>query len=131
MTIMAAAKVYRVTGPYVTVRTMTENGPRIIGLYTGARVPDDAEQEWIGNHLRDGLIGEVGAEPPPVSAESVPEAPPASPPGAGGGGGQGEGPQVTATAEATAERESVEADKPKSGGTTRSATASRTTGKGG
>jgi len=102
---------YRVTAPYVTVRTMTENGPRIIGLYKGAVVPDDAAEDWIEAHTRDQLIEEFGAEAAPVSAESVPaeETPPAK-------------------AEASAENK-AETGSGKSGSPARPATASRT-GKG-
>lgn len=50
---------YVVVAPYVTVRTMTEQGPRIIGLYTGAPVPEDAPEEWVKSHAEAGLIAEV------------------------------------------------------------------------
>jgi hypothetical protein len=56
-------KEYTVTGKYVTARTMTTDGWRVVGLMEGARVPPDADPEWIEHHLRKKLIAEVGKEP--------------------------------------------------------------------
>ena len=60
---------YVVTGTYVQVRTMTREGPRIVGLNRDAPVPPDASADWIQGHLGCGLIAEVGesAEAPAES----------------------------------------------------------------
>lgn len=65
-------KQYVVTGAYVTVKTMTHQGPRILGLMAGAPVPVDAGDFWIQHHLDSNLIEEV-PEPEPVKAEVKPE----------------------------------------------------------
>lgn len=54
---------YTVTGKYVTARTMTTDGWRVVGLMEGARVPPDVDDDWIDHHLRKNLIAEVGKEP--------------------------------------------------------------------
>lgn len=60
-----ARKQYSVTGEYVTFKTMTVSGMKVIGLYKGAPVPSDVPQESIDHHLNMGLIEEVpqAAEP--------------------------------------------------------------------
>jgi len=63
---------YVVTGEYVTVRTMTNDGPRIVGLYKGSAVPGDAADDWIAHHLENKLIAVQGGGTA-VTAESVPE----------------------------------------------------------
>jgi hypothetical protein len=65
-----AAKRYRVTGAYVTVKTDTTNGPMVVGLYEGAPVPADASEQWIAHHLENHLIEEV----PQAQVASEPEA---------------------------------------------------------
>jgi hypothetical protein len=61
-----------VTGAYVTVKTSTADGVRVVGLYAGAPWPADADPEATEHHLANGLIAEVGvpakAEPPPPAA---------------------------------------------------------------
>ncbi len=56
---------YRVTGAYVTLKTATPYGPRMMGFQHGAIVPADVPQDQIDHHLRKGLIEQVGgaAEP--------------------------------------------------------------------
>ena len=67
-----ADKHYVVTGAYVTVKTNTPDGVRIVGLYSGSPWPADAAEEATEHHLANGLIAEVGVpakvEPPPHSA---------------------------------------------------------------
>lgn len=65
------AKRYVITGAYVTVKTMTTQGPRIVGMYAGAPWPDDAEAAATQHHLDCGLIEEVPAPAPPVEAPKV------------------------------------------------------------
>jgi hypothetical protein len=57
------AKQYVVTGAYVTVKTNTADGPKLVGLYDGAPWPADAPEEATEHHLREGLIAEVGKAP--------------------------------------------------------------------
>lgn len=57
------AKRYVVTAPYVTVKTMTLEGWRVVGLHEGAPLPADVDQVTIDNLLRKGLAGEVGNLP--------------------------------------------------------------------
>jgi hypothetical protein len=47
---------YRVTGKYITVKTMTQDGPRIVGLHEGAPLPADVSKESIDHHLAVNLI---------------------------------------------------------------------------
>jgi len=70
-----SATAYRVTGAYVTVKTETADGMRIIGLYAGAPVPADASDEWVKHHLSSGLIEEVASPAP--AAEAAEEKTPA------------------------------------------------------
>jgi hypothetical protein len=62
------AKRYRVTGAYATFKTMTVNGPAVLGFYRGSPVPADVEQESIDHHLRLGLIEEVPEDAAPAAA---------------------------------------------------------------
>ncbi len=66
---------YVVTGAYVTVKTVTPDGVRIVGRYAGAPVPPDASPEWITHHLDKGLIAKApeGTPPAPPSAGTVEE----------------------------------------------------------
>lgn len=64
------AKQYVVTGAYVTLKTSTPQGPRILGFYRGAPVPADVSQEQIDHHLNQGLIAEV-ADPAAVPASEL------------------------------------------------------------
>jgi hypothetical protein len=64
-----ADKHYVVTGTYVTVRTGSP--PAVVGLYSGAPWPPDADPDDTRHHLDTGLIAEVGKPPevhPPVGA---------------------------------------------------------------
>jgi hypothetical protein len=58
------AKKYVVSGEYVTVRTMTDQGPTVIGLYRGAQWPEDASKDATEHHLTEGLIKEEGDDTP-------------------------------------------------------------------
>ncbi|SRR6266581_1889937 len=61
---MAEPKKYVVTGKYVTVKTMTTEGIRVIGLYTGAPVPGDVPPDDLAHLLSIGLVHEEGWVPP-------------------------------------------------------------------
>lgn len=61
---------YVVTAPYVTVQTMTTHGKRVIGLHTGAPVPDDAPESWVKGHLEAKMIAEV-TDPSEVGASPL------------------------------------------------------------
>lgn len=50
---------YVVVAPYVTVRTMTMDGPRIIGLFAGAPIPADADPGWCERHAEAKMIAKV------------------------------------------------------------------------
>ena len=54
-----AAKRYVVTAPYVTVVTGTHDGPKLLGFYLGATLPDDVSDESIKHHLDGGMIAEA------------------------------------------------------------------------
>jgi hypothetical protein len=54
---------YRVTGPYVILKTATPNGPQVTGFHKDALVPADVSQEQIDHHLSVGLIEPVDAPP--------------------------------------------------------------------
>lgn len=47
---------YVVAGAYVTVKTMTMEGPRIVGLFAGAPWPADAPLDATQHHLSQRLI---------------------------------------------------------------------------
>jgi len=68
-----AAKQYVVTGAYVTVKTETADGPRVVGLYAGAPWPADAPPEATKHHLENSLIEEVGAPAPAPAAAAKEE----------------------------------------------------------
>jgi hypothetical protein len=53
------AKRYVVTAPYITVVTGTQDGPKLLGFYTGATLPDDVTDESIQHHLRLDMIATV------------------------------------------------------------------------
>lgn len=69
---------YEVTGEYITVKTETANGPRVVGLLKGARVPSDVSEESIAHHLRVGLIAEV--DDVDAEVDDAPVEPPADKP---------------------------------------------------
>jgi hypothetical protein len=52
------AKTYVVTAPYVTVVTGTPDGPKLLGFYAGAHLPDDVSEESLAHHLSLGMIAE-------------------------------------------------------------------------
>jgi hypothetical protein len=54
------AKQFAVTGPYVTVKTMTVDGVKVIGLHRGAPVPQDVDPAHLQHLLDHDLVGEVG-----------------------------------------------------------------------
>jgi hypothetical protein len=70
-----ADKSYVVTAAYVTVKTNTPDGPRIVGRYAGTPVPADAPPEWIAHHLHKHMIAEAppGTPGPPPATGSVAE----------------------------------------------------------
>ena len=53
------APTYVVTAPYITVVTSTHDGPKLLGFYAGAHLPDDVSEESIAHHLRLGMIAEL------------------------------------------------------------------------
>jgi len=55
-------KRYVVTAPYVTLRTMTVEGNRMLGFQAGATVPDDVPEDSFDHHLSHGLIAPAGEE---------------------------------------------------------------------
>src|SRR5690242_5279763 len=59
---------YRVTAPYVTLKTMTENGVRVVGLYAGAPVPFDVPQDSLDHHIRMGMVEEYVLSGPEAAA---------------------------------------------------------------
>lgn len=69
---------YTVKGAYVTCKTMTTEGVRIVGLYAGAPVPGDAEDAWIKHHLDNNLI-EAVPEPEPAAKPAAASHAPARP----------------------------------------------------
>jgi hypothetical protein len=60
-----------VTGAYVTVKTMTMQGPRIVGLFAGAPWPADAPEDSTKHHLSVKLIAEVPEPESPAEPEPV------------------------------------------------------------
>lgn len=67
---------YVVTAPYITVVTGTQDGPKLIGLYTGAPVPADVSDESIKHHLGLGMIAKSGdAEKELAAAPGEPTSP--------------------------------------------------------
>lgn len=56
-------KEYVVTGPYVTMTTMTTQGKRVMGYMDGARVPEDIPVSEFDHLLAHGLIAATGEEP--------------------------------------------------------------------
>jgi hypothetical protein len=56
---------YVVTAPYVTLKTATVDGIKIVGFYQYAPVPEDVDPEVIKRHLAAGSISKVGDEPDP------------------------------------------------------------------
>lgn len=80
---------YRVTAPYVTVKTRTHEGERIIGLYAGGLLPADVPDEQIQHHLDNDMIVEV--DEPPLALDEQPQLPD------GDGGPQVEAPAKNAS----------------------------------
>lgn len=63
---------YVVTGQYVTVKTMTNEGPRILGLHSGAPIPADADPEYVKHLVAHNLAAKVDepkAEAPKEAAK--------------------------------------------------------------
>jgi hypothetical protein len=56
---MTSKPTYVVTAPYITVRTGTADGLKILGFYVGAVLPGDVSEESIKHHLDSGLIAAV------------------------------------------------------------------------
>lgn len=61
---------YVVVAPYVTLKTMTHQGARILGFHAGAPVPDDVPPEMIKHHLDNKLIAEV-ADPTQIPQDEL------------------------------------------------------------
>jgi hypothetical protein len=61
---------YVVTAPRVVVKTMTHDGPRMIGLFAGAPWPADADPAATQHHLDNDLI--VAVEDPRAVNVDVP-----------------------------------------------------------
>jgi hypothetical protein len=51
---------YVVVAPYITAVTGTPEGPRFVGFYTGAVLPDDISEESIKHHLDNEMIAPEG-----------------------------------------------------------------------
>jgi hypothetical protein len=90
-----AGQQFVVTGPYITVKTGTLEGVRVLGFYRDAPVPKDVNPEHLLHLLRHDLIGPTPV-PAPTPLEQVgadgaggglPE-PVAPPQGRGRNGGQ-------------------------------------------
>ncbi len=62
---------YVVTGPYVTVKTLTPQGIRVVGLYDGAPLPADVPQKDLEHLLAQGLVHERGWVPPSPQDEAA------------------------------------------------------------
>lgn len=62
---------YVVTGKYVTVKTMTMDGPRIVGLSTGAPVPADVDEKSL-KHLESHDLIVAVADPAAVNPDVTP-----------------------------------------------------------
>jgi hypothetical protein len=56
-------KQYRVTAQYITVKTQTSEGKRVVGLMDGAPVPVDVAPEDLAHLESHGLIAEIGKAP--------------------------------------------------------------------
>jgi hypothetical protein len=59
-----ASQWYRVSAPYVTAKTMTQDGARIVGLHNGAPLPYDIPQDGLEHLIRQELV-----EPYPTSEQ--------------------------------------------------------------
>jgi hypothetical protein len=70
---------YKVIAPVVVCKVMSTTGLRYEHLHTGAPIPKEAEETWIGFHLRDQMIAPVYGEEVP-EPEAAPEELPAAPP---------------------------------------------------
>lgn len=77
---MADKPKYTVVGEYVTVKTVTDRGPTVVGLYAGAPWPEDAPEDATQHHLESGLIAEVGKAPQADAGPAVASAPAAQVP---------------------------------------------------
>jgi len=64
---MADGKHYQVTAEYVTVKTMTVQGVRVVGLHKDAPVPADVPEEDLAHLIKMGLIHEIGWQPPTMA----------------------------------------------------------------
>ncbi len=67
----AAVKEYVVTAPYVTVKTMTIQGVRVVGLMEGAPLPADVPERDLKHLLDQGLAHERGWQPPSPEDEAI------------------------------------------------------------
>ncbi len=70
---------YRIVAPVVVVKTMGDHGMTWKHMQAGAFVPDDAGEEWVACHLRDGMIAPVPDGAPPAAAPLPPEPEPEPP----------------------------------------------------
>lgn len=108
-------KDYVVVDAYVTLKTQTPQGPRLVGFYKGAPVPKDVPKEQIEHHLRGRQIEAVDKPedvPAPVAGPSG--GPPPDMPGDQAPSNQGLSPEQAELA--TQQADSLaQADKARSG----------------
>jgi hypothetical protein len=62
---------YKVTGHYVTAKTATSDGVKILGFHTGAILPPDVPPATIRHLLSVRLIAPLEVPPPPAPAPVV------------------------------------------------------------
>lgn len=55
-------KRYMVVDEYITAKTATPDGTRLVGFYRGAVLPDDVPEETIKHHLLTEQIEEIDGE---------------------------------------------------------------------
>lgn len=54
--------IYRVTAPYITLKSKAETGAGVVlGYYRDALVPASVDPEDLARHVRKGMVEKVGA----------------------------------------------------------------------
>lgn len=68
--------IYRVTAPYVTLKSKSElGGDVVLGYYEGAIVPETVDAEDLARHIRKGMVEKVeGAELKAVQKQQADQA---------------------------------------------------------